>query len=259
MLALLLAVTLTPMPVPAQSPAPIAQDVPVEADTGAARFLQSCAGCHTVGEGPLTGPDLASHQSWSAEELTQGIIRMQDRTGPLSDSDIQHLVTLLKNPTAKQRLAAAREQQTKTVETPLSPPSARIGQRLFTGSQPLEHGGMACAACHRVAGRGGTLGRDLTDVGTRLSQTALAAAIQQAGYKIMNASYRAHPITAQEAAHLAMYLATPPAQPAPAVSPVPLFGLIGGVLLLGGIIALYGKRRPGARARLQRRDGHGLD
>src|SRR6185436_7168304 len=49
--------------------------------------------------------------------------------------------------------------------------SAR-GQKLFA-----EPGGVNCAACHRVAGRGSDLGPDLTGAGTQFDRRALAEAV----------------------------------------------------------------------------------
>ncbi|MHB9025116.1 MAG: c-type cytochrome [Armatimonadota bacterium] len=253
LIALLIGTAIIPIRAHAQATAPTQAGTTAPDDPAAATFTQKCAGCHTIGKGPMTGPDLAGTVARPEQDIAANIKRMEDRTGPLADAEIQRLVMLLKDPEAARRIAAGQQQQAKSAEATLVPPSARIGKRLFEGAQPLHNGGMACLACHRVNGQGGTLARDLTTVNTRMGQAALASSIKAAGFKIMNATYRDHPITAQEAAHLAGYLASLRAQPVPAAPHVPVVGLLSGILLMGGILALYGTRKPGARARLPRR------
>jgi len=165
------------------------------------------------------------------------------------------LVGLLKDKAAASRLHASEQVKQAATTATLTSPSPVIGRQLFTGEVPLRNGGPPCAACHRAAGAGGTIGPDLTTVATQLGHTALVSGIQQAGYKIMSAAFRRHPITPQEAVHLAAYLEALSAngREAPDVSGlVTVAGLLAALLLFAAIPFYYRGRTTGVRARLLR-------
>ena len=42
-------------------------------DDAAGAFLMRCSGCHTIGGGPMKGPDLAGATQWSADQLTPAV------------------------------------------------------------------------------------------------------------------------------------------------------------------------------------------
>ena len=54
-----------------------------------------------------------------------------------------------------------------------------------------------------VGGRGGALGPDLTLLADRLPRVAMLSAFEGANYIVMRPAYAAHPVTKQEALHLA--------------------------------------------------------
>jgi len=192
----------------AVTPAPAV--TPVGPDPAATLFIQKCSGCHTIGGGTLVGPDLAIEVSKPESVVTANVRRMQDRAGSLTAVQIQELVQLLKDPNASTRVAAARARPASAPAPAPAPAAAAAsvltGQQLFNGTQPLQNSGASCISCHRVAGRGGTLGPDLTHIAAKYHQAALASVIQLSNSRVMHAAYRQHPIAHQEAADLAAYL-----------------------------------------------------
>ncbi len=238
---------------------PGAKPAPAKSDPAALLFSQKCAGCHTIGRGQLTGPDLAIAPTRAPAVLATNIKKMEDRVGPLAADQVGSLVALLRDAKAAARVQAAEDAALQST-VKLDPPSAAAGRRLFEGRAVLQNGGMACASCHQVAGRGGSMARDLTDVQKRMGTAALVTAVEQPSFPIMRNTYRIHPVTRQEAVHLAKFLETQAARPAvPSSSPVPLFGGAGAFLFLAGMGLFYRNRNTGVRARLLRghREGAG--
>lgn len=230
-----------------------------EPDTTADFYLSRCAGCHTVGGGDLTGPDLAPSTEWPAADLAKAVERMEKNVGPMSDERVASLVELLKDPRLAERLSAARERQVEEMAATLEPASPRRGADLFHGGEAFARGGLPCAACHRAGDAGGTLAADLTDAALRLGEPALVSAAENPGFPLMRAAYREHPVTRQEAVHVAAYLAAlePPAEgpAAAAAAPTagPPIGAWGGGLaavLLAAMAVVYRGRNRGVRGPL---------
>ena len=241
-----------------ESPLPLPSGellAPVSQDDAARVFRQKCAGCHTVGGGASAGPDLKGVQGRPDEEIAAAVRRMQDRVGPLTDTEVTELTGLLQDPAAAERIAAQEQLAAKAAVRQLAPPSADRGRQLFEGRRRLQHGGLACTACHRVNGRGGTIGMDLTGTTARIGPGSLPSAIQQASFPLMKDAYKNHPITPQEAADIAAYLNTVQATPLKptADDAVPWLAVAGALALFGLMAVSYRKRNAGVRARLQRR------
>jgi mono/diheme cytochrome c family protein len=249
-----------PAPAPEGEPAAAEGGVPAaepEPDTTADFYLSRCAGCHTVGGGDLTGPDLAPSTEWPAADLVKAVERMEKNVGPMSDERVASLVELLKDPRLAERLSAARERQVEEMAATLEPASPRRGADLFHGGEAFARGGLPCAACHRAGGAGGTLAADLTDAALRLGEPALVSAAENPGFPLMRAAYRDHPVTRQEAVHVAAYLAAlePPAEGAAAAAPPagPPIGAWGGgiaAVLLAAMLLVYRGRNRGVRGPL---------
>ena len=165
----------------------------------AAAFRETCAGCHTIGGGDLTGPDLNAATQWPRADVRAAVERMQDYTGTLTPQQIDALADFLKDPNVKTRLAAPPK--------PAFDASPATGRKLFFGEQKLANGGMPCFACHSAGGRGGSLAADLTLVHQRMGETPLLAATEKPNFPLMKTSYGARPVTAQEAHHLAAFFA----------------------------------------------------
>lgn len=237
----------------AATPEAEAEGEPAEDDPVADFYLSRCAGCHTVGGGYLTAPDLAPSTDWPASDLALAVERMEKNVGPLSAEQVEQLVALLKSENVRQRISAARERQVQEMAATLEPASPRRGKALFHGEEPLRKGGLACSACHRAGEPegpkyGGSLAADLSDAYARLGESALMSASEKPGFPLMKAAYQGHPVTKQEAVHLVAYLeeisppaaeegdgdrgAAAPARPAAPTTPIGTWGTVLAVLVL---------------------------
>jgi ubiquinol-cytochrome c reductase cytochrome c subunit len=232
-----------------------------QADPYAALYLRICAGCHTIGGGPLTGPDLLPSMRWPREDLRVAVKRMEVNVGPMTDEEVDGLTDLLKSPDVQEKLAAASEQRVAEMAASLDPGVPATGRRLFFGERRFANGGVGCFACHAAAGRGGNMARDLTDVHGRMGEQSVRSATEQPAFPMMRAAYGSRPVTAQESAHLAAYFAeltgAAPLQPGaqPAAEPTGILHAAAGgfvILVFGGVALLARSRRAGVRSRLVR-------
>lgn len=203
-----------------------------QSSDGAELFLEVCAPCHSVGEGDLDGPDLISATEWPREELLDAVTRMQeDYTDSLTPQQIDSLVDFLRAPDVQQRIALAESGGEPDPAAPTG--SADAGERLFFGDDPLAQGGPPCFACHVLAGRGGTLSTDLTNVATRLGTASLRSITTRPGFPFMKAAYLNRPVTEEEALDLVAFLETPALASEPRSSPARrLHGATGGLVAL---------------------------
>lgn len=218
-------------------------DTTVQVDVPAQSYAQKCAGCHTVGGGKLTGPDLLPTRVWPKPELAAKIKLMEPRVGPLSEDDINLYVDLLQDARAQERIHIAQELASKAVAATLAPASQSAGEQLFDGTTQLANGGIACVTCHRAGAQGGSLGPDLTELHTRMGKVAMISAIQQTQFLVMSGTYKNHPVTAQEAVHLAEYLSNPELMPTVSLEDkAPIVGASMGAISLLIVVALYRKR-----------------
>src|SRR6476646_10160995 len=130
------------------------------ADAGAGKQLfqdKTCAACHTIGKGPLVGPDLKGVTTRRPHDWLEQWIMAPDAV--LAKKD-EYAVKLLHeyHDMAMPNLG-------------LSKGNADTGKELFTGVARFQNGGPPCMACHSTGGLGalggGQLGPDLTTVATR--------------------------------------------------------------------------------------------
>lgn len=243
-LVLFAVLTLLSPLVRAQSPDSLhASDTTTQVDVAAQNYAQKCVGCHTVGGGKLTGPDLLPTRAWPKPELAAKVKLMEPRVGPLSESEIAQFVGLLQDSRAQDRIRIAQELASKAVAATLDPASESVGKKLFEGTTQFTNGGIACATCHRAGAQGGTFGPELTNLHTRMGKVAMISAIQQTQFLVMSGTYKNQPITAQEAIHLAEYLSNPELMPSACVEDnAPMIGASLGVISLILVVGLYRKR-----------------
>lgn len=178
-------------------------------DQAAEYFFYRCAGCHTVGAGKLSGPDLISASRWSEADLATAIKKMEKNVGPLTEPDVRMLIEFLKDFNVSSRIAKQKEKIEAKFRAELPPPSFDEGEKLFRGQKNLSSGGPACVSCHHFVTGGAALGPDLTHIKERTSLIVLQSALEQANYKIMRPIYAKHKISKTEALHLAEYLMHP--------------------------------------------------
>ncbi len=208
-------------------------------DPAAKKFVRECSSCHTIGGGKLKGPDLIISINWSADDLTKAVKKMEKEVGTMSDAVIAGIVLLMKDDSLKMRLAAEEQRLILSRRALLAPPDVSAGYDLFWGRRRFHNGGMNCSACHVVNGLGGTLGPDLSSTAGKLGEVALISAIEKASYKVMEPHYRTHPVTAQEALHVAAYLAQAPRTAIGAEFSFHLLAVFAAAGLSGAIVALY--------------------
>jgi mono/diheme cytochrome c family protein len=224
----------------------------VSAHDDAARvYMMKCMGCHTIGGGMLSGPDLKNLPTYPRQTVVNGIWRMEQQVGPLSEDEVEMLTDLLMDPGAATRLDAQRERVQLREAATMEPPNAAIGEALYFGRTAFANRGLSCAACHQAGGRGGNLASSLEDSYTRLGAESLLSTTENPGFPVMRAIYEKHPITRQEALHLVAYLEVVAENPAaPFTPPLHLAGIVGAL----GLMAVLGRKRfpraAGTRARL---------
>ncbi|GMW03173.1 MAG: hypothetical protein AMXMBFR84_43080 [Candidatus Hydrogenedentota bacterium] len=222
-----------------------------QADTAAAAYAMKCMGCHTIGGGVLTGPDLKNAATYPRQTVLDGIKRMEKNVGPISEGDLAMLADFLLAPDAAARLDAHRQQVQLREAASMAPPNAEMGRALFTGRKAFANGGAACAACHQAEGRGGNLAASLEDSFTRLGAQPLQATTESPGFPVMRAIYTPHPVNKQEALHIVKYLEEVSKNPAaPASHPMHLAGIGGTALALVFLGKSTAKRVGGTRARM---------
>ena len=130
--------------------------------SGMALFRIRCADCHGMDATGYRGPDLTALMSGDVSDerlfqtIRKGVPGTEMPPSDDPDDDLLLVIAYLR----KLSTPAPSERTVGNVEN---------GARLF-GSQ--------CASCHRVAGRGGRLGPDLTRVGVARSRAALVREIR---------------------------------------------------------------------------------
>ena len=254
---ILIGVNITTAPAFAQEE-PVKEPASIAAVDGPAEyFFYRCAGCHTVGGGKLTGPDLSASTQWADADLRMAVKKMEKNVGVISEEDLSQIVAFLKDGNVTTRINDQKQKIEAKLRAELPSPSYEIGRDLFKGRKRLAQGGPACLTCHRFANEGGSLGPDLTPIKEKLTGVALQSAIENSSYKVMRSIYEKRKITTAESLHLAEYLSHPEkADPgsgpgARRVIALAVGGFIGSVAWL---VFMNSKRKGRARDLLVRKD-----
>lgn len=206
---------------PDESPAisPLLQGTAAD---GKAIYDEKCVGCHTIGGGKLTGPDLKDvtkrrDPAWikafiadppkmlATDPIAQQMLKENNNYSMpnlgLSADEVDYLVAFLTDPGAVPAAPAS------PVLAGAGDPVA--GQRLFTGEQAFANGGPHCMACHSVNGTGGLggggLGPDLTHVIQRLGEPGLTGSLKTIAFPTMLGPFKNRPLTEKEQADLVAF------------------------------------------------------
>jgi putative heme-binding domain-containing protein len=129
---------------------------------GMTLYRWRCGECHAMDATGYRGPDLTAALPGMPDERLFRVIRLgvpgtEMPASNMADDELLQVMAYLRNLNA---VAPTAEAPTGNVEH---------GQQLFTAN---------CVACHRVAGKGGRLGPDLTRIGTARSRAALVREIR---------------------------------------------------------------------------------
>jgi cytochrome c oxidase cbb3-type subunit III len=138
------------------------------AAVGAVLCRMRCADCHGIDAKGVLGPDLTTIWAGGASDeavfrtIRQGVSGTEMPSSTAPDAEISALVAYLRSlNTAPDGPGSGRADQAQG--------NAETGERLFW---------TRCGSCHRIDGRGGRLGPDLSRVGLRRSSAALAKKIR---------------------------------------------------------------------------------
>jgi len=236
------------------------------AEDGEQIFQAQCAACHTIGGGPLVGPDLLGvteirEMDWLTRWLlepdkmlaegdpiaTEMLAEFNNIAMPnlgLSETDAAAIIAFLDvGPGATEDQPVAEPAKDPIITAGVSD----SGRMLFIGEAQLDNGGPACISCHNVAGvgalAGGTLGPDLTNVHGRYGEAGLAAALTGLPFPTMRGVYTEKPLTEAEAADLFAYFAQSSQESSEPVNlSFVLIGL-GGFLLIMLVFQLIWRKR----------------
>lgn len=254
----------------AASPAQSAAD-------GQALFESKCIACHTIGGGPLIGPDLQGvaqrrDLDWIkqfitapdkviasgdpiATQLLQENNNIQMPNLGLSSTEVDSLVAYLENPNQASQTSSPAPQPQPSLSGDVAQ-----GLALFTAAKPLQNGSPGCIACHTISGvaalGGGSLGPDLTQVYQRYGDAGLASALNTIPFPTMQGIFLNQPLTAQEQANLhALFKWTQTNAPPPSTQLAPwlfaVVGLLGAVVLFGVMIFFWPRQRHSLVERLR--------
>jgi hypothetical protein len=220
-------------------------------DSPAITFMTKCMGCHTIGGGATSGPDLKNTANYPHDTLHDAVKRMEKNVGPMAEEEVQALTDFLLDTNAAGRLQTQRELASHREAATLEPASAEKGHALFMGATPLANGALACAACHQAGNRGGNLAASLEDAITRLGPDSVMATTETPGFPVMRAIYTPKPVTKQEAVHIVKFLEEVSAKPAPPRDyPLAYAGLAGTVITMLLLGRVTHRRAAGTRARM---------
>lgn len=214
--------------VPAASGAAL-QDPPAE-DT-LRFFATNCASCHTIGGGPLMGPDLAgaserTDRDWqvrfildpkavidSGDEYARQLLEayrgvVMPKIPGIDAGLAGRLVDLIRY---EETLERSRFAGVQISERPLTPKDYEDGRALFVGRKKFAAGTPACSSCHTTSELGllggGTLGPDLTAAYARLEgRKTLGAWLAAPPSPVMLPIYRDKPLTEDELLGMVAYL-----------------------------------------------------
>lgn len=245
---------------------------------GAQLYSQNCTGCHGANGQGIAGvfPPLTNNPRMQDEAYVVKVIR-EGISGPLEVNGQTYNGVMPAMPQISETDAKAIAVYVKglggTTTAPPQPPAtpepasamqadpalAAKGQALFLGQQRFQNGGAPCMACH-TAGNfgpmgGGSLGRDLTDLHTRLGAAGIQGVLTNIAFPVMRESYKGKLLTSEEISALSAFFAQTAGKPANTnqmdMARMLFAGLIGFVVLFGLMYVLWNNRRVGLAERIR--------
>lgn len=154
-----------------------------------------------------------------------------------------------------QETAPPTEEEAAVEEAAAPPPGdPRRGEALYVGSAPFAKGGAPCLACHGIAGHGlgggASYGPDLSAVHQGFGTEGLLVMLEEIPFPSMEPIYAGRPLTPQERADLAAFLAEVSGQTPAVAGDFVLKGSLGAAIVLAAILAAGWRRLRGVRAAL---------
>ena len=232
----------------------VANAAGTDAEAGKQIFQEKCVACHTIGKGPLVGPDLKGVTARRPREWLEQWIAAPDamlaKKDPvatellhqfhdvpmanmgLSTSDVTAILAFLGG-------AETQPSAPATAGAPAVQGNPEIGKELFTGVARFANGGPPCMACHSVGGigalGGGQLGPDLTGAAGRYGGAAgLDAFVAGTPTPTMKAVWSQHPLTTEERAGVVAFVG----QAGVSERPAQAIWQLGGLAALGLVVLL---------------------
>jgi mono/diheme cytochrome c family protein len=251
-------------------------DLPVIAETGQELYDRECSSCHSIGGGPLVGPDLKGvtakkDREWLIE-FTLNPQAMFDRGDAyalkLKSEYNDMIMPSVSGMTEKQAEAilvyiesqsrGAAAQAAPAAKITFSKEDVNKGMDLFVGTQQLKNGGAACISCHATSSiktpGGGSLGPDLTKVAVRLGGgRGLMGWMASPPSKTMRPIYKKRPLEEDEVHALVAYLVAEKENEVQAAGfQIKFFGLgiIGTVVVFILFAVIWGNRLRAVRSPL---------
>jgi len=232
----------------------VANAAGTDAEAGKQIFQEKCVACHTIGKGPLVGPDLKGVTARRPREWLEQWIAAPDAMLAKKDPVATELLHQFHDvPMANMGLSTSDVTAIlaflETAETQPSAPAAatapavqgnpEIGKELFTGVARFANGGPPCMACHSVGGigalGGGQLGPDLTGAAGRYGGAAgLDAFVAGTPTPTMKAVWSQHPLTTEERAGVVAFVG----QAGVSERPAQAIWQLGGLAALGLVVLL---------------------
>jgi mono/diheme cytochrome c family protein len=242
---------------------------PARADSGKKLFEKECTGCHTVGGGDASGPDLKGitgkrPADWlervivEPDKLTAdrdpiqlGLVKRYGGEMPnlgMSRKDAKKIIDYLRDVSpvpSSSGSAPPSEPSPKPMETVVTPELVAQGRALFTGGIPFANGGAPCAGCHGfgVAGvPGGNLAVDLSARTEAAGEHGFRGMLKSLNFPIMRKIYADKPLTGEEITALAVFAKDAVARKSPPAGMYyPAMGVGVFVCLIAGL-TLYKRR-----------------
>lgn len=246
---------------------------------GAALYQQSCSGCHGKEAQGVPGafPPLANNprvgdEAYVLKVIKEGLSSPLEVNGQrfngimppmayLSEADAKaisaYLKTLVIAPAPVEPAPAAAQAPVAGGQSRLAP----LGRALFGGQVRFQNGGAPCMACHTAGGLGalggGSLGKNLTDLHTRLGSAGIQAVLDNPAFLVMREAYKGKTFTPEEKAALAAFFeqtAKETTYPASTYAGRLWFvGVVGALVLFGLMGLLWNNRRESLAEKIRRR------